>query len=132
MKKKDKYKLINYAIANYNKELNSKYTRKRISANKLLRLLDNYKHSSVCEWNYCCYGMYRNCWQEPIYAGNWGWTQESVNYCIRMILNDLRKPIKRDERVAMYEDEIGVHVVIVARDLPQKTDYLFTFTNKED
>lgn len=132
MKKKDKYKIINYAINQYNAEFRgAKYERKNISFKELLRLLDQYKHSCVCEWYYCCYGMYQNCWQEPIFDGNWGWTQKSVDYYIRMLLKDLKRQIKRDKRIAMYQSEFGVEVVIIARDLPESADYLITFTNKE-
>ena len=132
MKKKDKYALINYAINSYNKKLNAEYKIKKVSPKFLLDLLKKYNHSNATEWMYCCYGMYKSCWEEHIFDGNWGWDQEFVDHYIKIIICDLKKSIKRDSRVGIYEDEIGVHVVIVARDLPQKTDFFITFTNKEE
>lgn len=133
MKKRDKYKLINYAIDEYSKKFNYRYERMNISCRSVLKLLDKYKHSTMCEWSYCCYGLYSNCWQEPYFKGNWGMTQKRVDEIIYETVHKLANECRRDSRMACYTDEIGIHMVIVARDLPKyREDYLITFSNKEN
>ena len=132
MKKKDKYKLINYAINEYSDIFKRNYERVNISQKQVKELLKKYKHSAMCEWCYCCYGLYQNCWQEPYFEGNWSMTQKRVDEIIYETVCELLKHCRRDNRVGLYVEDDAVHMVIVARDLPRHcADYLFTFTNKE-
>lgn len=131
MKTRDKQALISYVINEYNQIFKVKYERVKLSKRYLWSLLDTYKHSGMCEWCYCCRGLYNNCWQEPYFEGNWGMTQTYIDDSIKRTVEWVAKANKRDGRIAMYTDEIGVHVLIVARDLPLKADYLITFTNVE-
>lgn len=132
MKKKDKYKIINYAINEYGEKFNCVYKRANISPKQVKELLKKYKHSIMCEWSYCCYGLYQNCWQEPFFEGNWGMTQKRVDEIIYNTVHKLFKHCKRDNRVGLFVEDDAVHMVIVARDLPRyRGDYLITFTNKE-
>ena len=129
MKKKDKYKIINYAINEYSNIFNRSYKRTNISQSYVEELLKMYKHSVMCEWSYCCYGLYQNCWQEPFEEGIWGITQNRVEEIIFNTVCKLSKHCKRDNRVGLYLEDNAVHMVIVARDLPGfRADYLFTFT----
>ena len=131
MKKKDRYKLLNYSKKDYSEKFNRNYEFKNMSKKDLCELLKQNKHSSMCEWSYCCYGLYRNCWQEPIEKGNWGMTQEWVDKCIKRTIDETAKICRKDNRILYCEDEHGVHVVIIARDVDSR-DYLIFFTNRED
>lgn len=132
MRKKDRYKLINYAMKQYNEIFNLNLQYKELTTRQVEKLLKENKHSCMCEWSYCCYGLYTNCWQDPIEDGVWGLTQEVVDRIILNTFKRVRKHLKRDRRIGYYEDERGTHVVIVARDLPKdRCDYLITFTDKE-
>lgn len=131
MKKKDKYNLISYALNEYGEIFKITYVRTDLSLKFLKQLLKKYKHSSMCEWSYCCYGLYRNCWQEPYFEGNWGMTQKRVDEIILSTIKATRKACKKDKRIGICYEGDDVHVVIVARDLPgHACDYLFTFTNE--
>lgn len=134
MKKKDKYRLIDYALKDYGKKFNHNYKRKYISCREVEKLLSENKHSVGAEWFYCCYGLYENCWQDPFEEGVWDMTQEYVDDWILNTFKSLRKQCKRDNRIGVYEDkdDNSIHVVIVARDLQEyKCDYLFIFTDRE-
>lgn len=45
----------------------------------------------MCEWSYCCYGLYNNCWQEPIEEGFWGLTQKEVDDIIKHTIDSTAK-----------------------------------------
>lgn len=62
MKKKEKYKIINYAVNYYKEIFKNDYKFKYISLKQIKKLLHIYKHSWMCEWCYCCNGLYDNCW----------------------------------------------------------------------
>lgn len=129
MKKKDKQKLINYAIDEYSKIFGRDYKPIYITKKKVKQLLKEYSCSTMCEWSYCCYGLYRNCWQEPFFKGNWGMTQKTVNDIILGVLDEkLMKKCRTDGRMFSYEEDGVIHVLIIARDLT-KDDYLITFSN---
>lgn len=130
MKKKDRYKLLNYAKMNYSEIFNRKYEFKKMSKRDLYELLRQNIRSSMCEWSYCCYGLYKNCWQDPIEEGVWGMTQGWVDKCIKRTIDETAKSCRRDNRILYCKDEHGVHVVIIARDVDSR-DYLIFFTNKE-
>lgn len=131
MKKQEKYKLLNYAKEDYSEKFRRNYEFKRLSKRALHKLLRQNKHSSMCEWSYCCYGLYQNCWQEPVKEGIWRMTQERVNRSIKYIIDSTSKICRRDNRILYCEDEYGIHVVIIARDV-DACDYLICFTNRED
>ena len=132
MKKKDKYELISLAIKDYSERFNENYQRVNLSQKQLMTLLRQNKHSTMCEWDYCCYGLYRNCWQDLYADGVWDLSQEQVDKIIASIIKDSAKACRRDSRIAMCKDENSIGVVIVLRDLPEhRCDYLITFTNEE-
>ena len=129
MKRKDKQKLINYAVNEYSKIFGRDYKPTYINKKRVKQLLKEYIHSSMCEWSYCCYGLYQNCWQEPFFKGNWGMTQKRVNDIILDVLDEkLMKKCRTDGRMFSYEEDGVIHVLIIARDLT-KDDYLITFSN---
>ena len=132
MKIKDKYKVLNYAYDDYNRTFNHNYQRRKFSKRLLLDLLKENKHSSMCEWSYCCYGLYRNCWADPYEEGVWNLTQKDVDKILYDTICELSRSCKRDNRLGIYKEKDITHVVVIARDLPRHCrDYLFTFTNKE-
>lgn len=131
MKKKDKYKIINYAKNKYSKFLECDFEFKYISLNKVKELLSTYKHPNMCEWLYCCNGLYESCWQDPFVEGIWGMSQEQVNKIIYNIFKDLSKQCRREPRIIYCKKDGDIQVVIIARDLnPFKADYLISFTNE--
>ena len=131
MKKQERYKLLNHAKRDYSERFKRNYEFKKLSKKALYELLKQNKHSSMCEWSYCCYGLYQNCWQDPIEEGCWGMAQERVNKCIKYTIDETAKVCRRDSRILYCEDEFGIHIVIIARDI-MKDDYLIWFTDKED
>lgn len=130
MKKQERYKLLNHAKREYSEIFHHKYEFMKISKKALHKLLQENKHSSMCEWSYCCYGLYQNCWQEPIMEGCWHETQKDVDEVIKNTIDFTAKMCKKDNRLLYYKDEYGIHIIIVARDIT-KCDYLFDFTDKE-
>ena len=131
MKRKDKQKIINYAVNDYNKKFNFNYKPTYKSKKYIKSLLKEYTHSSMCEWSYCCYGLYKNCWQEPFFEGNWGMTQKTVdNIILSVLTSDLLKKCRTENRMFYYEENDKIHILIVARDL-HSDDYLLTFSKTE-
>ena len=131
MKKKERYKLLNYAKNQYSKAFDRDYQFKILPRKELHDLLKQYKHSMVCEWWYCCYGLYENCWQELFDEGIWGYTQKEVDDHISYIIDFYSRYCKKDSRILYHksEDEGMVDVIFVMRDIC-KRDFLFTFTNE--
>ena len=131
MKKKDRYKLLNYAKNQYNKIFDLNLQFKHLSKKELYNLLETHKHSSMCEWDYCCYGLYQNCWQDPYGEGIWDMTQEQVDKVIKDTINYTSKACRKDSRILYCELDNRIDVIIVTRDICS-TDYLITFTNEEE
>ena len=96
--------------------------------NKLLKLLKEHDYNSMCEWSYCCYGMYTCCWQELTADGVWEMTQENVNKSIAATIKDCMKYCKKDSRILYAEQEDCIEIVLVMRDI-MAVDYLITFKN---
>ena len=130
MKVKERYKVINHAKRYYSEAFNRNYEFKKLSKRALYKLLEENKHSTMTEHSYCCYGLYQCCWQEPYFEGNWGMSQKTVNEIIKDVIDRTTKICRKDNRILYYEDGIGVHMIIIARDV-MSNDYLITFTNKE-
>lgn len=130
MKKQDRLKLLSYAKEQYIEFFGLDYKFKKLSKKALYNLLKQNKHSSMCEWSYCCYGLYQNCWQEPYEEGIWDLTQNEVNNIIKAAIDGTAKICRRDNRILYCEDGQFVDVIIVARDV-MKADYLIYFTNEE-
>lgn len=131
MKKKDRYKLLNYAKKDYSEMFNHNYKFKKMSKRQLYKLLKENKHSSMCIWSYCCYGLYQNCWQDIVEEGCWQDTQKEVDRIIKHTIDVTSKICRKDGRILYFEDEYGIHVVIITRDI-NKDDYLILFTSRED
>lgn len=132
MRKRDRQKLISYAINEYSDIFDRKYERSKISNEDFLGLLENCQYPSMCEWSYCCNGLYDNCWQELIEESIWGYTKAGVKALILEVFKDLRKEIRKDSRIAFCKDKYGTHAIIVARDLPKhRCDYLIIFRDNE-
>lgn len=131
MKRKNKQKLINYAVNEYGSIFGIDYKHTYINKKKFKQLLKEYRHSSMYEWCYCCYGLYRNCWQEPYIKGNWEMTQRDVDNIILGVLDKkLMKKCREERRMFSYEKDGIINVLIVARDLV-KSDYLICFSKEE-
>ena len=128
MKIKERYKLLNRAKEDYTNIFGYKYEFKKLSKKALYKLLQENKHSFMYEWSYCCYGLYQNCWQEPIEEGVWSMTQQDVDRAIKSAIDETAKICKRDSRILYYENEFGIDVIIIARDVVG-LDYLIVFTN---
>lgn len=131
MKVKDRYKILSFAKKQYTEDFCQFYQYKLLSKRALHNLLKQYKHSCMCEWSYCCFGLYRNCWQEPIEEGNWGLTQKEVDDYISYIIDSTAKFCRKDNRILYCDLGNRINVIIVMRDVC-KTDFLITFTNEED
>lgn len=130
MKKKERYKLLVHAKENYSNKFNCNYEFKKMSKKSLYQLLKNNQHSSMCEWSYCCYGLYQSCWQELICEGICGFTQKRVDKYIKYVIDKTAKICRKDNRILYCEDEYGINVIIVTRDITGN-DYLIAFTNQE-
>ena len=133
MKIKDRYHVINQAIKQYNETFQwVDFKLRKFSKKELFNLLESHTCSSGCMWFYCCDGIWQNCWQDPFFEGNWGCSQKDVDDTIRGIIEDTAKACKKDNRIGWCENEDGVHIVIIARDLlKEKADYFITFTDKQ-
>jgi hypothetical protein len=129
MKKRERYKLLTYAKKQYSEAFKTDYQFKHLSKKYLHNLLKEYKHSSMCDWSYCCRGLYQNCWQELYTEGNWDLTQEDVNEIIKETIDVTAKACRRDSRILCCETDDRVDVIIVTRDI-FSCDSLITFTNK--
>lgn len=130
MKKKDKQKLINYAVNYYNKTFDRDYKPVYKNRRDIKSLLKEYPHSSMCDWSYCCYGLYTNCWQEPMFEGNWDMTQKDVdNAILNTFTPDLLRKCRNEGRMFYCEKDGLIHMIIVARDLT-KDDYLICFSKE--
>lgn len=130
MKKQERYKLLNYAKKDYSEKFTCNYEFKKLSKKTLYELLKQNKHSSMCEWLYCCYGLYNNCWQELIEEGCWGLTQKEVDDIIKHTIDSTAKICRKDSRILYCEENYGLDIIIIARDVFQ-TDFLITFTNED-
>ena len=129
MKRKDRYKVINYAKKQYSEEFNMDFQFKYLSKKKLNELLKKYKHTSMYCYQYCCYGLYTNCWREPFEDGINLLNQKQVNEIIKSTINLTAKLCRKDTRILYCEVDNGVEVIIVTRDI-FKEDYLITFNNE--
>ena len=58
-------------------------------------------------------------------------SQKRVDDIIKYAIDSTSKICRKDNRILYYEDEYGIHVVIIARDV-KRHDYLICFTNRED
>ena len=130
MKKKERYKILNYAKDQYNKEFGLDYQFKNLSRKDLHNLLKWNKHSVMCEWEYCCYGLYQNCWQDVYEEGVWNFTQKQVDDFISNVIDRYARYYRKDSRILYYATEDTLEVILVMRDI-YKTDFLITFTNKK-
>ena len=115
MKKKDKYKIINYAIKEYSDKFKRDYARANISQKQVKELLKMYKHSGMAEWSYCCYGLYQNCWQEPFEEGVWGITQ-SVWMRLFIILYTNFKSIAKETIEWVYLSKMMLYTWLLWRE----------------
>ena len=131
MKKKDKLNLIRYAVNDYNKKFNLDLKPIYISKYGIRSLLKEYPHSEMCIWSYCCYGLYENCWQDPIGEGIWDMTQEMVNKSILSVFTPkLLRQCRRENRIFWCEKDGNVEIFVIVRDL-WREDYLITLSKKE-
>lgn len=130
MKKKEKYKIINSAKKQYSKDFKLNLEYKYLSKKKLLELLKQNKYSAMCEWSYCCFGLYTNCWQEPFEDGVNGLNQKQVTETIKHVINYTAKACKRDNRILYCEANNQICVFIIARDI-YESDFLITFSNEK-
>ena len=132
MKKQDRLKLLSYTKEQYVEFFGLDYKFKKLSKKTLYNLLKQNKYSSMCEWSYCCFGLYQNCWEEIYEEGNWMLSQNEIDKIIKDTIDNTAKICRRDNRILYCEKDNCIYVVIIARDvLKVKTDYLIYFTNEE-
>lgn len=129
MKRQERYKMLNYARKDYAENLNADYKFKKMSPKTLQRILRNHKHSFMCEWSYCCYGMYEVCWEELYKEGIWDMSQDMVDRGIMNAIHNTAKVCRRDSRILYAEKEDIIKVIIIARDV-YKVDYMIVFSNE--
>lgn len=130
MKRQERYKILNYAKKEHSEKQNTEYKYKKLSQKALQRILKNHKHSFMCEWSYCCYGMYEVCWEELYKEGIWDMSQDMVDGCIKNAIHNTAKVCRKDSRILYAEKEDRIEVIIVARDV-HKLDYMIVFSNEE-
>lgn len=83
----------------------------------------------MCEWWYCCYGLYQNCWQDPCEEGIWDMTQKEVDKSISDIIDEYSKYYRKDNRILYCEEDDIIHVILIMRDIC-KCDFLISFMNE--
>lgn len=128
MKKKDRYRILNLARNQYREAFGREYEFQYLSLKKFYELVKQYK-VSACEWSYCCYGLEKCCWQEPIEPGVCGMSQSTVDDRVRYTVRDTAKICRKDNRILYAETDDYIHVVIIARDVFTQ-DYLLGFEKK--
>ena len=131
MKRQERYKILNYAKDQYSKMFDVDYQFKRFSRKKLHNLLKQHRNSCMCEWDYCCYGLYRNCWQEPYEKGNWGMTQKKVDAKIAGAIDKYAKYYRKDSRILYCDLRSSIDIILVMRDIC-KSDFLITFMDEKE
>lgn len=132
MKNQNDVDIITYAKNQYNEIFDMSYECDFKTKEDIVKLLEEYPHSYMCEWHYCCYRLYQNCWQDLTEEGIWGLTQEEVNACIlNVFTSELLKKCKNENRMFSCRHNNDVCVLIVTRDLENKSDYLICFSKEE-
>ena len=127
MKIKEKYRLFNHARREYSKKFSQNYEFTQMSYKELVNLLQSNRHTSYCEYWYCCHGLYHNCWIDPFSEGIWEFSQEDVNILLKGVLKTARKYLKNKYRLLCCNDSDGTHVILIMRDV-HRCDYIITFT----
>lgn len=130
MKTKERYKILNYSKNQYNNAFDANYEFKYLSKKQLHQLIKKYNYSCATILSYCCYGVYSNCWQDPIEKGVWGLSQEQVDKQIIDIINSTAKYCRKDSRILYYKKDDIENVIIIMRDTYYKEDYFICFTNQ--
>ena len=131
MKRQERYKILNYAKDQYSKTFDVDYQFKRFSRKKLYSLLKQHCNSCMCEWDYCCYGLYRNCWQELYEKGNWGMTQKLVDAKMAGAIDKYAKYYRKDSRILYCDLGSSIDIILVMRDIC-KSDFLITFMDEKE
>lgn len=131
MKKRDRYKIITYAVNQYRDNFEEDYIPVKLSKKTVRELLKEYNFCAMDEWYFCCYGWKTNCWVEPIEVGNWDMTAEYVTECIVDVVNSCRRVCRRDPRAYIYRRGEMITLCIIMRDRDFKCDYLITFYNDD-
>lgn len=111
--------LVNQIKKNYSKCFNHKYRFKEISEKTLYNLANKSKNFTICQWWYCCYGLYKSCWQDLIEKDKF-----------KFIIDSTAEVRKKNNRILYYADKSNVYIIIIARDILQ-CDYLFQFEKEE-
>lgn len=125
MKKKIKEALIKYAIEEYNCLFETQYKIQSLSYEKLMQWIKEYDSSVITYWNYCCKGVFSNCWIDEYSKGAWGMTQEDVNRMIISSFKDKEERFNKEGRIACYKDGLDVHIVLIGRDLKEYKQDIF-------
>lgn len=130
MKKKLKQALVTYFITDYNKRINRHYKQTKMSKMEFLNMMSKAERVSICQHNYCCYGMFKMCWFDEYAKGIWYMTDDEVKEMAIDIFESYVDEFNEDGRIAICEDECGVHILLLARDLKEhKMDTFIDFWN---
>lgn len=122
MKKKDKYKIINYAVNDFNETFGTNVTRHKYSKKYIDELFKKYKYWSMVEASYCCYGWKNDCWQDIVQEGVWNFTIDSARKYIKDTIIDKRKLLLKCNRLYIEEKEGLIDILITLRDTEHKQD----------
>lgn len=125
MKKKLRQALVSYFVNDYNTQLELRYKLMDISIERFQQMMVEAERVSICYYNYCCRGMYHCCWFDEYTHQIWGLTEDRVRELVLSVFKEHAEEFNRNERIACCEDEYGIHIVMVARDVKKyKMDIL--------
>lgn len=134
MKKKDRYYIINRVVREWNEDEVFDYNFKPGTMSKHMNFFKHADYScenyELVEDDYCCYGMWVNCWEEPEFEGNWDMTAEDCKISLLDKLKNCAKDCRRDKRFYVSEGIDRIDFLIVLRD-KYRYDYRFSFRFKD-
>ena len=123
--------LIQYVVSDYNRKLNRKYIIKELFLEQLERWLKEYDSATISYWNYCCKGLFVPCWYDEYAEGIWHMSKEEVNKMISEVFEVYEEFFNNEHRIAWYEDEDAIHILLIGRDLKkQKFDCFISVYKK--
>lgn len=117
MKEKVKQALISYFIDDYNGRMGREYKVSSVSQEQFHQIMSKAESVTICYQSYCCYGMYHMCWIDEYANSIWNMTEEEVRDMTISVFEEHIDDFNQQGRVAFCEDESGIHILFIARDL---------------
>ena len=125
--------LVKHAVDDYNQQFEAKYKIKEASMNQLIEWIEQYDGAAIAYWSYCCRGMFANCWIDEYSKGTWGMKKEDVVSLIIGAFEEREKQFNREHRIAIYESEDAISILLIGRDLKKyKKDCIILLYNEEE